>query len=920
MINRKIFFILILGLVFFYSYTISQPKIRIILHQPPPNQMGVGDLWNMELTNITKENVNIYLKGTATEEKDGLIVEGTSKVFTVKPGTTKYKYSDFSNAEVKYNNGKYKEIILRTGNAPEGSYTVCVTAFEETGDIAGQENCIIQSVKQLGSISLISPEDGAEINPEQPIIFNWTPLPKGGPYTLRIVELKGSQSPDDAFRSNQAIFEKELRTTTYQGDPIHGVDVKLGLKYAWQVKSGDVESEIYVFAMFNLNTGSNDCVFSDNYDNSTNVNDPWNIVTSNSTLITSSNDINPCLGKTTSRSDNRISVSGGFCKFNNADEDGVDYRVWKNINTTLDNSWQADFEFSYNESGLGLDNRCGHPIFALTSGTDNPINTGSNKMCNFSNQDAIMVWMWQPTALYYNNRGETVPPAIQRVVGLTPWCKKGKDLDTYTPHDIFPILPNTFPTYYIRLERLNSTQGRLSVYSDAARTQRIMSSENKPYICFDIPPGLQNLNILQHSNAPHGSGRILTGKIDNTCIKDISDGIISDCGQQSPNCLGCQIITANISTFKNSRIQLRAYVGQNVGNINPLFEDPQPDNFNNWPNQPIAPSISTLTNTRYVIKASGGLPDQWGRVYDAAYQLSGTWGNPTLPSCQGFAQFMLVNSNLFTLGKRPNYPNNLYNSAYHEYLYEFQTPSFPTGNITYSNINNVGGGSGNIQASYNFYMLCDTNNFKFVWKLIEGNHSDVTFSNENSSSPFFKATGQGQYTYELSIYCKSNNQLVDKDTSRIFVYPNTIAYLNNNQYVYPTPTTTCGCGCWNSISVGTSSGGPFNLIQHGGIVQVQQSTTDIYFKSSYSYVPTPSSLTNSLYCWVYKKNDINDVSWGTPIWEGYIINNPSTPNSLNLNSNITGNYYWVRINPQVPPSISPDYSCTERNFYLQIIP
>lgn len=251
----------------------ARDKIRIHLSQPPPGQMGVGDLWNLELTNITKENVKIYLKGTATEEKDGLIIEGTSKMFTIKPGTTKYKYSDFSNAEVKYNNGKYKEIIIRTGNAPDGNYTLCVTAFEETGDIAGQENCIIQSVKQLGSISLISPEDGAEINPEQPIIFNWTPLPKGGPYTLRIVELKGSQSPDDAFRSNKPIFEKELRTTTYQGDPIHGIDVKLGMKYAWQVSSGEVMSEILTLKVktdnkfeFLIYPHSNDTIKSENLD------------------------------------------------------------------------------------------------------------------------------------------------------------------------------------------------------------------------------------------------------------------------------------------------------------------------------------------------------------------------------------------------------------------------------------------------------------------------------------------------------------------------------------------------------------------------------------------------------------------------------------------------------------------------------
>ncbi len=337
----------------------AQNQVEIILKQPPPNQLGVGDMWNLELNNTSGKDIKIYLTGTATEEKDGLIIEGKSKPFTIKPGRSTYKYNDFSGAEVKYNNGKYKEIILRTGNAPEGSYTICVTAFDESGTEVGRENCIMQQVQQSGSITLISPEDGGEITREQPIIFSWTPLPgakdytlriveiKGDQspdvamktnkpvweksgiatttiqvpyiaidepglkimdkkkkwgwqvisgdveseintviylprhiplislvspangqeidpdtlpglefkwkecprcppmYTLRIVELKGSQSPEEAFRTNQPIFEKELSTTSYQGDPIHGVDVKLGMKLAWQVSSGDVVSEVY---------------------------------------------------------------------------------------------------------------------------------------------------------------------------------------------------------------------------------------------------------------------------------------------------------------------------------------------------------------------------------------------------------------------------------------------------------------------------------------------------------------------------------------------------------------------------------------------------------------------------------------------------------------------------------------------------
>lgn len=254
MSGKKLQIILLCVITLGFFQLANAQKVEIKLHQPPPNQLGVGDMWNLELTNTTDKDIKIYLTGTATEEKDGLIIEGKSKVFTLKPGRSTYKYNDFSNAEVKYNNGKYKEIILRTGNAPEGSYTICVTAFDESGTEVGRENCIMQTVKQLGSITLITPENGAEVNPEQPIMFSWTPLPGAKDYTLKIVEIKGDQSPDAAMKTNKAVWEKSGITTTSTQVPYIAIDddeIKImdkKKKFAWMVKSGDVESEVWSFS------------------------------------------------------------------------------------------------------------------------------------------------------------------------------------------------------------------------------------------------------------------------------------------------------------------------------------------------------------------------------------------------------------------------------------------------------------------------------------------------------------------------------------------------------------------------------------------------------------------------------------------------------------------------------------------------
>jgi len=246
-------FLAILSLILLFSLdnlSSAGDKIRIHLQQPPPNQLGVKDLWKLDITNLTKENIRIYLTGTATESKKGLVVSGKSKTFSTTPGTKTYTYEDFKSGEVDWKDKSVQESILRTGNVPEGDYTICVTALYENGDVADQESCIDQSVKQQGQITLISPEDAAEIDPEIPLVFAWTPLQGASSYELTIVEILSGQSPDDAMRKNSghATEKLDLRTTTYQ----YGLaDTKLetGKKYAWSVRVGDSQSDVWTFSV-----------------------------------------------------------------------------------------------------------------------------------------------------------------------------------------------------------------------------------------------------------------------------------------------------------------------------------------------------------------------------------------------------------------------------------------------------------------------------------------------------------------------------------------------------------------------------------------------------------------------------------------------------------------------------------------------
>ncbi len=233
--------------VLFVNTSFAQNQVIAKLKQPPANKLGIADLWSLELNNTTRKDIKGYVTGSLSEDKDRTIVEGQSKPFIIKAGGNTYTYKDFSDADIRYSNNKYKEILLRTGGAPEGDYTICVEVFSEEGDLIGIENCIYHSVRQLGNISLLTPADGDETNPDQPIIFSWTPLPDAKEYSLKVVELIGNQSPESALQQNPPFFLKEnIRATQFQY-PITERKFQANKSYAWVLNSNGVLSDIGTF-------------------------------------------------------------------------------------------------------------------------------------------------------------------------------------------------------------------------------------------------------------------------------------------------------------------------------------------------------------------------------------------------------------------------------------------------------------------------------------------------------------------------------------------------------------------------------------------------------------------------------------------------------------------------------------------------
>lgn len=231
-------------------------SVRVQLFRPPPNQLKVADLWRVRLDNRTNRTIEVYLFGTVDEAKDGKIVDATTARFRLAPGSRTVTGAEIQPIDATYYIPRYKDVFLRTGQAPTGDYTVCVTVREAGTDRDLGTDCYDQRVEVLTPPILVAPIDGATVEEKLPV-FSWlppAPLKSGQRvnYSLKIVEILGRQTPYDALQSNPAFFERGSLPTTVLQYPIGSRAFREKSHYAWRVTAADGtfplgESEIWEF-------------------------------------------------------------------------------------------------------------------------------------------------------------------------------------------------------------------------------------------------------------------------------------------------------------------------------------------------------------------------------------------------------------------------------------------------------------------------------------------------------------------------------------------------------------------------------------------------------------------------------------------------------------------------------------------------
>lgn len=178
-----------------------------------------------------------------------------------------------------------------------------------------------------------------------------------------------------------------------------------------------------------------------------------------------------------------INTFGGYCLFKATPDAPNSQRVARNIGLLPNSKWRADFDFTYDGSGSFNPH---HYIVAFTSSNAQPISASQDIIYAQIATTAGNVQIWGGSK---DNTGS---------IAATPTG-----------------ITIASATYYISIERLCSTKGRISVFTDAGRTTHATGSPQY----FTINPLVSSLAYIQHSNdISYVPASRLTGQIDNLCI------------------------------------------------------------------------------------------------------------------------------------------------------------------------------------------------------------------------------------------------------------------------------------------------------------------------------------------------------------------------------------------------------------------
>lgn len=253
-------------LLFALAGVVSAQSVQIQVQLVPPYPTSLSEFQSrpnqvvISLINTTNQTLNVQLNGSL-KGVDSDVAIATAPNYrspapvTLNPLQTRrlsaFEISQLFDASHLVYTGISREDILQKNGLPEGTYQLCIRAFDfkfplqplSSDEPQGCSNPIL--IQQLEPPYLIKPADGEELVVLKPqnALFTWS-TPAGAPpvteYVLKIAEmLNPDRNPNDVMLSQGAVFfEKPVKGNAYLFGP---ADPPLlpGRRYAVMVTARD---------------------------------------------------------------------------------------------------------------------------------------------------------------------------------------------------------------------------------------------------------------------------------------------------------------------------------------------------------------------------------------------------------------------------------------------------------------------------------------------------------------------------------------------------------------------------------------------------------------------------------------------------------------------------------------------------------
>lgn len=261
---RLLTMVLLLCIMRFAAVAQINVSVQII----PPYHYRVTDYAShpeqviITVSNTSAQTQRVQLLGTVTNNANFTAQMKTGyrsrSPLVLDPGQVKLLNGNdlatiFDYNQLVYTGGMSTDQILRNGGLPEGDYNLCIRAYNyDTGASlsgaipVGCSNTF--TITSLEPPTLIVPANGAQFSAGAPQVFviSWSTPPGAPPstqYRLRIAEVLGNRSPNDALASQTQpyFFDKTVFGNSYVYNP---ADPQLtpGRTYAMMVQATDPDN------------------------------------------------------------------------------------------------------------------------------------------------------------------------------------------------------------------------------------------------------------------------------------------------------------------------------------------------------------------------------------------------------------------------------------------------------------------------------------------------------------------------------------------------------------------------------------------------------------------------------------------------------------------------------------------------------